>query len=291
MNYPTPSPGEQGPGQPYGQQQPYGGQPGYGQQPQPGQQQPYGGPGYGQLPQPGHQQPYGAPGYGQPYGGHPGYPGMFPSGSDPRQDLATWGPRVGAYLLDVLPVIVLAIVATVVFVTNSTYQTVRTATSISVTSTGTAPGAVIIAVLCYLLMFVWLIYNRWYKAGTTGQSWGKKVVGLKLIGIGTDRPIGGGMAFVRDLAHIIDGLPCYIGYLSPLWDMQRQTWADKMVSTLVITVPKNDELQSGYPGYAGGQGYGQQPGYPGQQPGYPGYPGYPGQQPHQPQQPYQGGGF
>ena len=42
------------------------------------------------------------------------------------------------------------------------------------------------------------------------------------------------MAFVRQLAHIIDSLICYIGWLFPLWDAKRQTIADKIMSTIVI---------------------------------------------------------
>ena len=47
------------------------------------------------------------------------------------------------------------------------------------------------------------------------------------------------MAFVRQLAHILDGIPCYIGYLWPLWDAKRQTFADKVIGTYVIDQPKS----------------------------------------------------
>ena len=43
------------------------------------------------------------------------------------------------------------------------------------------------------------------------------------------------MAFVRDLAHIVDSVICYIGYLFPLWDARRQTFADKIMSTVVLS--------------------------------------------------------
>ena len=46
--------------------------------------------------------------------------------------------------------------------------------------------------------------------------------------------VGGGTAFLRELAHVIDGLPCYLGYLWPLWDDKRQTFADKICSTVVV---------------------------------------------------------
>ena len=46
------------------------------------------------------------------------------------------------------------------------------------------------------------------------------------------------MSFVRQLAHVLDGLPCYLGYLWPLWDAKRQTFADKVIGTYVIDQPK-----------------------------------------------------
>ena len=49
------------------------------------------------------------------------------------------------------------------------------------------------------------------------------------------------MSFVRSLAHIVDGF-CYIGYLWPIWDAKNQTFADKIMSTVVI-VQAQDEPQ------------------------------------------------
>ena len=77
-------------------------------------------------------------------------------------------------------------------------------------------------------------YNRWWLGGKTGQSWGRKALGLRLISEQTGQPIGVGMAFVRDLAHIIDSVICYIGWLFPLWDAKKQTLADKIVKTVVV---------------------------------------------------------
>jgi hypothetical protein len=36
----------------------------------------------------------------------------------------------------------------------------------------------------------------------------------------------------------VDSIICYVGYLFPLWDQQRQTLADKIMSTVVVVVPK-----------------------------------------------------
>jgi uncharacterized RDD family membrane protein YckC len=78
------------------------------------------------------------------------------------------------------------------------------------------------------------VYNRWYLGGTTGQSIGKKAHGLKLVSEDTGQPIGMAMAFVRDICHILDSLACFIGWLFPLWDPKRQTFADKIIRTIVI---------------------------------------------------------
>jgi uncharacterized RDD family membrane protein YckC len=235
--YPPPG-GQQPP--PYGNQPPgYGNQPpSYGNQP----------PGYGNQPSYGNQPPqygnqppsYGSqpPGYGnQPpgYGTPPGYPQQGyaggPAGYGGGQQLAGWGSRVAASLLDALfslPPIILAVIILAV-----------TSNPDTVTANGTGSGvngiAVVITVLLYLSSFGLTIYNRFIQQGRTGQSWGKKVMKLRLLGEATGQPIGAGMAFVRDLAHILDGIPCYVGYLWPLWDPKRQTFADKLLSTIVTS--------------------------------------------------------
>jgi uncharacterized RDD family membrane protein YckC len=194
----------------YGPQDPN--QPGYGQQP-PQSQPPYGQP-----------QPYGAPqpGYGQPpapaAGGYVAdQPGYYMG-----RALANWPQRVGAYLIDYLIAAIPAFLAVILF---------------SGTDPGETPsaGAGFVAFLLYLLSLGIWIYNRAILAGRTGQSWGKQVLNLRLVRMADGQPMGGGMAFVRDLAHILDALPCYIGYLFPLWDARRQTFADKIMSTVVLS--------------------------------------------------------
>lgn len=123
---------------------------------------------------------------------------------------ANWGQRVGAYLIDVLPYIVLGIIGGVI-------------------------GKLAISLLFDLIIIAWWIYNRGYLAGTTGQSWGKKLLNLRLVSEATGQPIGFGMALLRDILHFfVDFLPCLVGYLSPLWDAKRQTFADKIMKTVVV---------------------------------------------------------
>lgn len=122
---------------------------------------------------------------------------------------ANWGQRAGSNLIDAIPVAILVI-------------------------TGAATHNVAILLLFDLVALVASGYNRWYLAGTTGQSWGKKALNLKLVSDSTGAPIGAGLAFARDICHILDSLACFIGWLFPIWDAKRQTFADKILSTVVV---------------------------------------------------------
>jgi len=152
----------------------------------------------------------------------PGY-GAAPSGPP----LASWIQRVGAYLLDYVLILPFAILQ-FAFSPKTVITDVNGAIS-----TSQSGGTVLLAVLMSLLILAVVVYNRWFLGGQ-GQSFGKKQLSLILVAESTGQPIGMGKAFVRDLAHIIDSLICYIGWLFPLWDQKRQTLADKIVSTVVL---------------------------------------------------------
>jgi uncharacterized RDD family membrane protein YckC len=138
------------------------------------------------------------------------YPGSAYPGSAPAAVPYTdWIHRVGGYIIDVIPVIILEII-------------------------GVATGKAAIYFLFLLIALAFQVYNRWYLAGTTGQSIGKKALGLKLVSEDTGQPIGAVMAFVRDICHFLDSIACFIGWLFPLWDPKRQTFADKIIRTVVV---------------------------------------------------------
>jgi uncharacterized RDD family membrane protein YckC len=95
----------------------------------------------------------------------------------------------------------------------------------------------LVYVVAYLGLLGWQIWIA-IQVGQTGASPGMRVIGLKCLGKDTGQVIGRGMGAVRWLAHIVDNLICYVGWLFPLWDAQKQTLADKIVGTVVITAPK-----------------------------------------------------
>ncbi|MFI5842603.1 RDD family protein [Catenuloplanes sp. NPDC051500] len=97
------------------------------------------------------------------------------------------------------------------------------------------PGAPrLIAAVVGLLAFGLFCWNRWYLAGRTGQSWGRRLFGVRLADAGTGRPIGVGRAALRDLAHLLDAAVCYLGYLLPLVTARRQTIGDLVCRTVVV---------------------------------------------------------
>jgi uncharacterized RDD family membrane protein YckC len=245
---------------PYGQQsfgQQPGGQPPFGQ-PQPGQA-PFGQPApYGQ------QAPYGQPApfgqQGNPFG--------------PPRNYASWGQRALGWLIDFGPIVLLYAIVIPVMINE-----------------GEAGG--VLALVGGLAWIGWCVYNRWILQGNTGQSVGKRVAKIKLVREDSGQPVGPGMAFVRDLAHFVDNVICYVGWLWPLWDDKNQTLSDKIIGTVVVNAD-DAAAASGQPGgqaFAGGfPPPGQQPGQPGQF-GQPPSGGFP-QQPQSggfPQQPQSGG--
>ena len=135
------------------------------------------------------------------YQGTPSYSGA------PASQYSDWIHRVGAYLIDILPYVVIVIIGD--FIGHG------------------------VEFLTLLVGIAYLVYNRWYLGGQ-GQTIGKKTLGMRLISEETGQPIGTLMAFLRDICHIVDGIICYIGYLFPLWDSKRQTLADKIMKTVVV---------------------------------------------------------
>jgi len=87
--------------------------------------------------------------------------------------------------------------------------------------------------LLYVAALGWAVYNA-YLGGTTGQSTGKKIAGIRLLREQDGQVIGGGAGIGRYFVHILDAIPCYVGFLWPLWDAKKQTFADKIMKTVVV---------------------------------------------------------
>ncbi|MFF4954993.1 RDD family protein [Streptomyces chattanoogensis] len=67
-----------------------------------------------------------------------------------------------------------------------------------------------------------------------GASPGKKIMKIRLIREETGLPLGLGMTLLRRICHGLDSAACGIGYLWPAWDAKGQTFADKVMRTVVV---------------------------------------------------------
>ncbi|WP_405840900.1 RDD family protein [Streptomyces platensis] len=247
------------PNNPYGQQQPPQAPQGpYGQQPPVPPQQ--GQPGYGYPQQPPQQQQYGypqqqaVPPQQQAYGGYPQQAaapyGQPMPGMGMPMGYASWGARLGAFLLDGLIIAAVPIILYIIggIMVGSAASTTPDTSSCqpgdvqcisdaydTAASSSTPVGAIIIMALAWLLMIGGTFFLI-AKEGASGQTPGKKVMGVKVIKEATGQPLGFGMTFVRYLCRYLNGLLCGLGWLWPLWDDKSQTWADKLAGTVVVSV-------------------------------------------------------
>ncbi len=172
-------------------------------------------------PQPSFLQPPASPGYS---------PGPAYFGAPPRSDYAVWGQRMRARLIDQGP----TYVGLIIFFAGYLVAVIELSrSSESTPDFETAAVAMIIGLSVILASLAWVAYNRWMIAGKTGQSLGKRMTKIRLIGEETNTPIGAKNAFIRDLVHILDALTV-VGYLWPLWDDKKQTFADKIMKTIVV---------------------------------------------------------
>ena len=170
------------------------------------------------------------------YGAYSGAPGNA-VGQLPQEAYTSWLTRVGAYLIDFLPVLVLYGIPSMIAGTTADRECVSSSTGFECTVTPSSAGATLMF-LGWLAALIFGIWNFGYRQGTTGSSIGKSVLKFKVV---SDPPASrSGSA-----CHWCASWPTWstassgIGYLFPLWDAKRQTIADKIMSTVCLPMPVN----------------------------------------------------
>jgi len=157
----------------------------------------------------------------------------------PPEAYTPWLTRVLAFIIDFIPY---AIIVGIGYGVEAATQETACITDTSEYNLGQfcATGNSTLGVTAFLLsVFVGMAYIVWnygYKQGTTGSSIGKSIMKFKVVSEQTGQPVGFGMSIVRQLAHFVDAIICYIGYLFPLWDAKRQTIADKIIKTICLPI-------------------------------------------------------
>ncbi|HEX7426010.1 MAG TPA: RDD family protein [Mycobacterium sp.] len=155
----------------------------------------------------------------------PSAPAEEPS---PTVPLASWLARAGAFALDVLfGTGVIAVLALLAYLALTVPQ----------------PGWLwwvyaVAAAVIFLLMAV----NRLLLPAITGWSLGRAVFGIRVVHRRDGAAVGAWRLLARDLAHLLDTAALFVGWLWPLWDSRRRTFADLLLRTEVRRVdpPQRD---------------------------------------------------
>lgn len=120
--------------------------------------------------------------------------------------LASWGTRAVGFIIDAAPVWILQLI----FFRSSA-----------------------INVLVSLVSIGYIAYIG-HLEGISGQTPGKAIMGIKLVNQQGEL-IGSGSGIGRKFVHILDNIVCLLGWLLPLVDSKRQTIADKVMTTFVVS--------------------------------------------------------
>jgi uncharacterized RDD family membrane protein YckC len=184
-----------------------------------------------------------------PQGG-PGYPPApaGPGAALPKEAYTPWFTRVLAWLIDSVPIFIVYGIGYLLYIGTSETACVTDTSGYDLgqfCASGPSTLGQISMVIAWLVVLAYVVWNYGYRQGTTGSSIGKSIMKFKVVSEKTGQPIGFGMSIVRQIAHIVDGLVCYLGYLWPLWDAKRQTFADKIMSTVCVPL----SAQQGPPRY------------------------------------------
>jgi uncharacterized RDD family membrane protein YckC len=120
--------------------------------------------------------------------------------------LAEWATRAIGFVIDYLPILILSLL------------------TFWIDFLGFITGLVGIAYWVYM----------GYLDGETGQTPGKAVQGITVVDQ-NGALLGSGAGIGRKFLHILDSLVCLLGWFLPIVDQKRQTIADKVMTSYVVT--------------------------------------------------------
>jgi Mce-associated membrane protein len=131
---------------------------------------------------------------------------------------ASWLARAGAFALDVLLGLgVIAVLALLAYLARTVSQ----------------PGWLFWAyAVAAAVVFLLVAVNRLVLPAFTGWSLGRALFGITVVRR-DGAPAGAVRLVVRELAHLLDTAALFVGWLWPLWDSRRRTFADLLLRTEV----------------------------------------------------------
>ena len=89
-------------------------------------------------------------------------------------------------------------------------------------------------ILFYLVAIAVSIGYWVYFWGTSGSTYGMRVLHLRVVDATTGGPIGIPRALVRWLMTIVNSWACYLGWIWVAFDPRKQGWHDKVANSVVL---------------------------------------------------------
>lgn len=85
-----------------------------------------------------------------------------------------------------------------------------------------------------IAILISIAYFTYFEGGPSGQTVGKRVLGIRVIDFDNGGPLGYPRGFVRWISRYLSAIPLFLGYFWMLWDPQKQCWHDKLANDVVV---------------------------------------------------------
>ncbi|HEY1714848.1 MAG TPA: RDD family protein [Solirubrobacteraceae bacterium] len=92
------------------------------------------------------------------------------------------------------------------------------------------------AIGAVLALLISIVYYSYFEGGPTGQTLGKRALGIRVISLDDGGPIGYGRGFIRWIGRIVSAIVFFLGYFWMLWDKESQCWHDKFAGDVVVPI-------------------------------------------------------
>ncbi len=145
-----------------------------------------------------------------------------------------WLVRAAALAIDAVPIVLAWAAWEAVALGSSGVDCVVARTGGLVCSATSSRTADVLFPVVLVLSLAYLVWNFGVRQGARGSSVGKSAMGFMVVSERTWQPVGFARSTIRALAHLLDAVPCFTGFLLPLVDARRQTLADKVMSTVCV---------------------------------------------------------
>lgn len=148
-------------------------------------------------------------------------------------EYADWGSRLAAHFLDILFFNLIVLIPV--------YLLIYLVFGISMSDFFDTYGVTFNSSNVALIYVIWIVgslvlFHFYYAVSLnkSGQTWGKKLLNIKVVDASTGNYPSIGQGWGRQLSKIISGLILSVGFFMPLWTSKKQALHDMMASTLVL---------------------------------------------------------